>query len=105
MIHNLASKFHDYYKPSIDDSDLNHKENAELYTNCINTLYNLVNAVKGNAELMGQAWPSIKSILDKVFVQVHSEPECLGNAADLLHLIVFNVPQSWVENLYVYFWW
>lgn len=54
---------------------------------------------------MGQAWPSVKSILDKVYVQVQGEPECLSNAADLLHLIVFNVPQSWVENLYVYFWW
>mmetsp|Transcript_51725 Transcript_51725/g.43468 ORF Transcript_51725/g.43468 Transcript_51725/m.43468 type:complete len:207 (+) Transcript_51725:1433-2053(+) len=66
LIQSLAQKFHEYYKPSIDDSDPHHKENSELYTNCINTLYNIVNAIKSNKELMGQAWPTIKSVLDRV---------------------------------------
>lgn len=65
----------------------------------------MINSIKGNSELMNQAWPVIKSVLDKVQVQINSEPECLSNAADLLHLIIFNVPEGQIENLYSYFWW
>lgn len=99
LIKQLTEKFHEYYKPGIDDSDPNHKENQELYTNCINTLYNIINAIKANAPLMGEAWTMVKSVLDRVFVQINIEPECLSNASDLLHLIIFNVPPGWIENL------
>lgn len=30
LIKQLTDKFHEYYKPAIDDLDPNHKENSEL---------------------------------------------------------------------------